>query len=128
VLREAVAVGVFGVFFLQLRGIRQNDSTQILRTRGAEDASAKSLCDKARQVSAVIEVRVRQNDGFDARGGNRQVLPVAQAQFLETLKQPRVDHDARPIRLDEVLRAGYRPRRTQKRYTYHPLFSVFSIW
>ena len=105
VLREVVPVGELGVLFLQASGVGQDDAAEILGALRAEHAAAEALRDEARQIAAVIEVRVRQHDRLDARRRHRQVLPVALAQLLQALEQPRVDHDARAVGVDEVLRA-----------------------
>ena len=54
----------------------------------------KPCADEPRQVAAVIEVRVRQHDGVDVGRANRQRLPVALAQLLESLEQAAVDEHA----------------------------------
>ena len=68
---------------------------------------AKSGRDQPRQVAAMVEVRVGEDDGVDRGGVDRQRLPVALAQLLETLKQPAVDEDAMAVHLEQVLRAGH---------------------
>ena len=91
VLREAVTVGVGRIFFLDPAGVGQHDAAEILGAGGAENAAAETLRHQPRQIAAMIEVRVRQDDRVDVCRGNRQVLPVALAQLLQPLEQPRVD-------------------------------------
>ena len=67
VLRVAVAVGVLRVFFLNPARVGQHDAAEILGAGRAEDAAPEALRDEARQIAAVIEVRVRQHDGRDVR-------------------------------------------------------------
>src|SRR6185295_19189006 len=42
----------------------------------------------------------------------------------QPLKQPRIDHDARAVRLDQILRARDRPRGAEKRNRDHPISSL----
>ena len=67
VLAVALAVGVTGVFFLNVRRIRQHERAQFMRAWRAENLPAKALRDEPRQVATVIEVRVCQHDGVDLR-------------------------------------------------------------
>ena len=89
-----------------------HDLAQVLCALRAEHAAAESLRHQPRQITAVIEVRVGQDNGVDARRLDRQVLPVALAQLLQPLEEPRVNHDARPAGFDQILRARDRARRT----------------
>src|SRR6266700_4647533 len=79
VLREAMAVGEFGVFFLQMPGIRQEYPAQIDGGPRAEDASREPLFDQKRQGTGVIEMRMCQNSGRDAARLERKRGPVSQA-------------------------------------------------
>ena len=88
-----MTVGVLRVFFLNATRVWQHDAAQILGPRRAEDAAPETLRDQAREIAAVIEVRVRQHDRRDVRRLDRQVAPVALAQLLEPLEQPAVDQD-----------------------------------
>ena len=87
--REPVAVRVCRVLFLDAPGIGQHDAAQILRAGGAEHTPGKALHDDARQIADVVEVRVRQHDRVERRGGHRQVLPVQLAQLFEPLEHAR---------------------------------------
>ena len=55
-------VGVLRILFLDAARVRQDDAAEILRAGRAEDAAAETLRDEPRQIAAVIEVRVRQDD------------------------------------------------------------------
>ena len=111
----SVLVGVAGLFFLEVRRIGQHDRAQVARARRAEDPAAKSLRDEPREVAAVIEVGMRQHHGVDARGVDRKRRPVPLPQLLEPLKQPAVHEHAMAAEIDQMLRAGDRTRRAQKR-------------
>ena len=111
----SVLVGVPGFFFLQVRRIGQHDRAQVAGARRAEDPAAKTLRDEPREVTAVIEVGMRQYHGIDARGVDGKRRPVPLPQLLEPLKQPAVHEDAMASEIDQMLRAGDRTRRSQKR-------------
>ena len=66
-VRVALAVRALRVFFLQLGRVGEHDARELGGGRRAEDAAAKPLADEPRQVAAVIEMRVRQDDGVDRR-------------------------------------------------------------
>ena len=96
-----MAIRVRRIFFLDATGIGQDDPAEILCAGGAEDAAAEALGDEARQIAAMIEVRVGKDDGVDLRWLDRKLLPVPFAQLLEPLEEPRVDeHSRRPCRAD----------------------------
>ena len=105
-LRVALAIRALGVFFLELRGVGEHDARELGRRRRAEDAAAEALRHEPRQVAAVIEVRVREHDRVDRVGADRQRLPVALAQLLQSLKQPAVDEHAMAVGVEQMLRTG----------------------
>ena len=111
----SVFVGVAGFLLLQVRRVRQHDGAQVARARRAEDASSKSLRHETRQVAAVIEMGMRQHHGVEARRVNGKGRPVALPQFLEPLKQAAIHEDAAAAQIDQMLRAGDRAGRSQKR-------------
>ncbi len=110
----ALAVGALRVFFLDPRGVSQHDARQVGGRGRAEDPAAKTLPDQPRQVAGVIEVGMRQHDGRDLRRAQGQRLPVALAEILQSLKQPTVDEQPAAADLEQVFRAGDRPRRAEK--------------
>ena len=77
-----------------------------MRAGGAEDAAAEPVGDEARQITAMVEVGVGENDRMDLARRDRQRLPVAFAQFLEPLEEPAVDQNTHARGVEEVLRAG----------------------
>src|ERR1035441_2872855 len=89
--------------------------------RSGVDWTAKTFLYQARNPSAVIQVRVRQNDRINVTRWNGSVLPVALAPFLRSLKKATVDQDleslvaARIIGcVDQVLGAGHGAGCTEK--------------
>ena len=99
------------ILFLKARRVGQHQLAQVGRARRAEDAAVIPVGHEPRQVAGVIEMRVRQNGRREIRGIERQRLPVAQPQFLETLEQAAIDQDFLAAGLEQVLGAGHRARR-----------------
>jgi hypothetical protein len=119
-------VGLPGVLFLNARRVRKDQGAQLSSAGGAEDRSAKPLGDKPRQVTAVIEVRVRQNDGIDSRRVDRKRPPIPIPQLLETLKETAVDQNSAIIHVEQMLRAGDGtggPKKRQRRRHEPALYS-----
>ena len=115
VLRIRVAVRVASVFFLDAGRIGQHERTELARRWCAEDAAAKPVCDEPRQISAVIEMRVGENDRVNSRRIDRQRCPVALAQLLQALKEAAVDEHAMIAEVEQVLGPGHRARSPEKR-------------
>src|SRR5262249_7600730 len=114
-----VTIGAARVFFLDVRRIRQHECAEVARSRRAEDPAAIPLGHEARQIPAVIEVRVREDDGVDLRGVERQSRPVSQPKLLEALKQSAIDEDFAAIEIEKMLRPGDGSGRTEKRERRH---------
>ena len=72
VLGEAAAIREPRVLFLQPAGVGQHQRAQVGRARRAEDRPMKAVGDQSRQQARVIDVRVRQDDGVDRRGMQRE--------------------------------------------------------
>ena len=70
------------------------------------DRSCEPVANKPWQVAGVIYMSVSENDARDRRWVDRQRLPIAKPQFLQTLKKPAVDHHSSSARLEYKLRAG----------------------
>ena len=76
--------------------------------------------DEPRQIAAMIEMGVREDNRVDAAGGKRQRLPVAFAQFLQALEEAAVDENAHAGGVEKVFRAGYRARGAEESQGRHP--------
>ena len=113
VLRVVVPVRLARVLFLNVRRVGQHQRAEIPGARRAEHASPKALRDEPRQIAAVIEVRVRQDDRIDPRRIDRKRCPVALPQLLETLKEAAVDENptVAESRADASSRSRCRRRR-----------------
>ena len=86
VLAVSAAAGLFGVFFLQMRGIGQQDVAQLDGRRVGVNGPAESVAHQARQIAGVIQVRMRQHAPVEGRRLLGQRIPVAQAQLLQPLE------------------------------------------
>jgi hypothetical protein len=60
-----------------------------------------------------------EHDRVNGLGRDGKRVPVAEAKFLETLKQAAVDEDACALMLEQVLGAGHRPRGAKEREVSH---------
>src|SRR5207302_6027254 len=69
---------------------------------------------QARDPSAVVKVRMRQDDRINLLCRDGRVLPVALAPFFLALKKSAVDQDLQVARVDKVLGAGDRARRAEE--------------
>ena len=114
VLRVVVAVGVASVFFLDVRGVGEHQRAEVAGACRAEHAALESLGDQAGQVAAVVEMRVGQDDGVDVVRVDGERLPVAEAEFLESLEEPAVDEHAVTAEIEQVFRPGDRPGSSKK--------------
>ena len=81
---------------------------------GAENAPAESVLDESRQVSAVIEVRVGQDDGVEIGRLERHVLPIALAELFQALEEAAIDQDLHVTCVEQILRSGHGAGRTEK--------------
>ena len=108
VLGEAMAVGEFGVLFLQVPGVGQQDRAEVGGRLRAEDGSSEAALDQQRQLAGVVEMGMGEDDGVDAARLDRKRRPILQAQRLEALKQAAVDEKPMIALLDEILRSGDR--------------------
>ena len=78
-----MTIGLPRVFFLNPRGIRQDQRAQVARPRRAEDTPAESGGNQPRQIAAVVEVRVREHDRVDPRRIDEQRSPIAKPQLFQ---------------------------------------------
>lgn len=88
-----------------MAGVGQKELQEVGRRTRGEDASLEAVLDEPRQVPAMVDVPVRQHDPVDRRRIDRQPLPVAEPQRLESLVEPAVHQDPLPSSLDQMLRA-----------------------
>jgi len=93
VLRAVRLVVVSRIFFLKMTRILQHDRAQINGCRRGVDRAIESLLHETRDVAAMIEMRMSEDDGFDLVGRNGRGLPVALTPLFLSLEQTTVDED-----------------------------------
>ena len=110
----SAALGVFGVFFLQMRGIGEQDVAQLDGRRVGVDRAMKSVAHEPRQIAGVVQVRVRQHAPIERRGFFRKRIPVAQAQFLQPLEQAAIHQQPFAFGFHQIFRARNGSGRAKK--------------
>ena len=97
---------VFGIFFLQLGRIQQDDSGNFRRGVSAIDFAFKSLLDQLRQETAMIQVGMSQQDGIDTLGRHRKRLPVSIPK-MPFLIESAIDEKPCTVGLEKMTRARH---------------------
>lgn len=93
VLGIAFSIGAIGFLLLQVAAVGQEHATERAGSAGRKDGAAKSVAAERRQVTAVIQMGMGEHDRVERAGVDVRRFPVAQTQFLETLKEPAVDEN-----------------------------------
>jgi hypothetical protein len=81
-------------FLLKMRGIGQQDVSQIDGRWSGIYRALETLRNEPRQVSGVIDMRMREDDGIDGSWINWRSLPISQSQIFRTLKHAAVQQNA----------------------------------
>ena len=115
-----MAVGKVGLFLLQVTGVGQQDGAQFRRGRRAVDRAGEALSCQQRQVAAVVQMGVGEDDGVDVGRWHWQGRPVAQAQRLVALEQAAIDQQALAAVGHQIFGAGDRVGRTEKLELHGP--------
>jgi hypothetical protein len=89
-----------------MRTVGQEDLEQVSRAMSAIHPTRKSLMHQQRQVAAVIDMCMGQDDRVDISGRDGKRVPVAQSQLLEPLKKTTVDEEAASSALNQIFRPG----------------------
>src|SRR5687767_11081881 len=118
-LRQLVTIPKVSVFFLEPSGIGQHYLQQIGGAARTVNWTMKTLPDEPRQVTRVVYVSMRDENGVQRTRIKRRVLPIAFAQFLEPLKQPAIHQHTALTRIDQILRSGDSPHAAPKFNTCH---------
>ena len=114
VFGETVPVGELRLFLLQMAAVGEQDLAQLVRRGRAVNPAAKALSRQQWQVAAMVDVGVGEHDRVDGLGRDRQRLPVAQAQLLESLEQAAVHQNGRVAMAQQVFGTGHGAGGTQK--------------
>ncbi len=99
-----MAVGVFGVTFLDMAAVAKDDVAELQRRMGADDMLAEPFLDQLRQVAGVVEVGVGEDDGAQTVRVDRERRPVLLAQRLLTLEEAAIHQDRASVVLEQVFR------------------------
>ena len=91
----------------------------LLGRGGADDLASEPLPDEAGNEADMVEMGVRQKEVIDPRRIEREWIEVVLLYFPSPLKEPAIEQNTDPTRLDQMARSGYRPRSSAKRYL-HP--------
>ena len=119
VLAVAALVGDPRVLFLQVRAVREEQGGEVAGALGAQDAPDQALPDEPRQVSGVIDVRMRQHDRVQPACGPLRPVPVAQ--LAPSLEQPGIDQDALGFpRREQMPRSRHRTGGPEEGQARHP--------
>src|SRR5512138_598024 len=94
------------LLLLEEAAVGQQDLAQRRRRLRRIDGAFEAQVHEARQVSAVIDVRVRQHDGIELLRIEWKMRPILEAQILEALKHPAVDEHLTLTAGEQVLGTG----------------------
>ena len=98
----AFRLRVLRVFFLEVRGIKQQQVAELMSGGVGENRAAKPITNDAREITGVINVRVRENDPVDGGRINWQAVPVFRAQLARTLEKSAINEQAFASRFDQI--------------------------
>src|SRR5687767_3565519 len=91
VLGESMHIGKFRIFLLQIAAVRQENPAELQGCRRAVHRTSEAKLDQARDIAAMVDMGMSQNNGVDRRGIQRRRGPVAQPQLFVALKQSAID-------------------------------------
>jgi hypothetical protein len=114
VFGKAVPVGEIRLLLLQLRAVAQEYFAQVAGAAGAVDRATIPHAREYRQIAAVIEMGVREDDAVERVDGYRKRVPVTQTQVFRALEKPAVDQEAKAGALEEIFRSGDRSGCTEE--------------
>ena len=101
-------------FLLELGGVQQHQSGEVDGPLGAVDRLAESGCRQMRDETAVIEMRVREQQRVDLTRLVGERHAVADHIVRAALEHSAIDDDARAVGLEQILRTRHRARRAEK--------------
>ena len=103
-----------GVIALDLGRVFQHDAGQVARGERAVDISLEPLAAEVRQVAAVINMGVAEDDCIDLLWVERKIAVALDGFTPPTLKQAALQQEPLPIQLKEIERAGGRASRAEE--------------
>src|SRR5271157_1253998 len=75
ILREALAIRVARILFLKVAAVGEDDPTKNVCPRSRVNRAAETVAQKAREISGVVDVRVRQHHDVDCGGSDWESGP-----------------------------------------------------
>ena|SRR5436190_10876577 len=105
VLRKVMTISIVRVFFLKPTGIRQKNLEQIGRAACAVDWTSEALRDQARKISGMVNVRMRNENRIKRSGIERWCLPIALAEFFQSLEHAAINEHPRTVGFNQVFRS-----------------------
>ena len=119
----ALARLVARLFFLQVRGVEHHQAGEFARGAGGDDFAAETATAQQRNASAVVEVRVREQQEIDLSRVESEVLGIFLVELAAALVKPAVDENPASGTFDEMTGAGYAAIGAVKGYL-HVVFSL----
>jgi hypothetical protein len=98
-------VPVLGVFLLNPAAVLEHDGSQVAGRRRRVDRPGKALLDQVRQVAAVVDVGVAEDDRLQLGGRDGEVAVGLSRLAAMALVQAAIDGQPTPAGLDVVHRA-----------------------
>ena len=112
----AFMVQICGIFNLNLGGVAEHDVRQSARGRCAINRADEALLDEIRQIAAMVDMGMAQQDGVDLFWPERKLAVAAMAFASASLEEPAIEQQGLSARIDPVHRAGHGPGCAPKCY------------
>jgi hypothetical protein len=104
----AAAVGAFGILLLDAGCVDEHDLGEVAGCRGAKDRAPESIADEARDIAAVVNVGVGEEDSINGPGVEGRRRPVTEPELLQALEESAIDQEGCPCQGEEMPGAGDR--------------------
>ena len=96
------AVDLLDVFFLDMSAVHQHDRAEITGGRCAYDITGKTVFYQARDVSGMVDMRMRENEDVDGFCFTGPLTVELIGFFAFSLEQPAIKKYSVPIHFDQV--------------------------
>ena len=120
----AAAVDEIRIAFLDVRRIAQHPIAKVDGGRGGVDRAGESVLDHRRQIAAVVDMRVRKDDGVDGGSVEGQMAVLLVRLFAPALIETAIEQNPLAAGLYQVHGPGDSPGGAPKRYFHYPSESV----
>ena len=94
------------LLFLQMGGVEHHQPRQFARRAGGDDLAAEAALVQQRNASAMIEMRVCEQQRVNRRGVEAERRSVLVVEVAAALEEAAIDENALAAGLDEMARAG----------------------